>query len=177
MKKPVPYFMPLFSALILASALNCRGEDYHSPSRSLFFANAGMGYFSSEGVSGEISQWFQINTTFSILNYRGFAPPGVWLGFSEGLYLGSNRKSGYVDFQMATGGPVPATYIGLSAGMEFQENGGAIFQNAVWFSIPFILSPTLSAGVKYEPGGIRPDIAIRLKFPFLSNGLGGLPEC
>ncbi len=123
--------------------------------------NGGWGVFPNSQNALELSQWFR--PPLKSLRFGGGAD--LWIGVSEGLYLGSGGRTHYFEFQLA------ASYlplIGISFGPSFNRREATHYRGSLWASLGLV---TLSAGIEQDPGRgeYDPFAGLLLKIPFYTD--------
>lgn len=146
-------FMTILPILFMA-ARPCRAD----PSLIL---NGGWGAFLNSQNVLELSQWFR--PPMKTLRLGGGTD--VWIGASEGWYLGSGERNYYFEFQLAVAS-LPA--VGISFGPSFNRREATHYRGSLWASLGLV---TLSAGIEQDPGRgeYNPLAGLLLKIPFYTD--------
>ena len=92
----------------------------------------------------------------------------VWIGASEGWYLGSDPRTYYFELQLGLDTMVNLPPLGISFGPGFSRHQPFHYRGSVWGSLGLA---TVSAGFEQDPdnGEYIPFAGLILKFPFYSN--------
>lgn len=153
-------FARRFSILILLLIAGpCRADP-------TLFLNGGWGLFIGSDHVFELSQWARAPILDRLLWFD--RDNGVWIGASEGWYLGSDSRTHYLELQMSVENMVKFPSLGISFGPSFNRHQPIHYRGSVWGT--FFLA-TVSVGFEQDPdkSEYTPFAGLLLKIPLLWN--------
>lgn len=130
------------------------------------FVNGGWGFFMGSDHVFELSQWARAPILDRLFWFD--RDNQVWIGASEGWYLGSGSRTHYFELQMGLDNTESFPPFGISFGPSFNRHQSLHFRGSIWVSLGLA---TVSAGFEQDPdkGEYIPFAGLILKFPFYTD--------